>query len=501
MLICSLIIIPFLSSIFSLFFSYFKKNFSRWVALIGMGLTLFITLMMWCIEDYNFFQIDNFMPYNHEFITDWISRFSIEFNIVVDGLSLLMVILTSFLGIIAILCSWNEIHENEGFFYFNLMLILTGVIGVFIAGDLFLFFFFWELILVPMYFLIILWGRKSSTGNKRVIAANKFFMYTQSSGLLMLAGILGLVFTYYENHQILTFNYHLLINTSMPLYKEYIFMLCFFIAFAVKMSIFPFHGWLPDTHSYLPTCGSIDIIGILLKTAPYALLRYNIILFPHATKYFSAIAMCLGLISIFYGAFVAFWQTDIKRFIAYSSISHMGLIIIAIYSNHFIALQGLIIQILSNTISSSALCILSGQLYKRFKTQDIRQMGGLWRYIYWIPGFSLFFSLANLGLPGTGNFIGEFLILSSIFKISPIISILSTIGMFFSAIYSLNIMQKIYYGTSKKEFFLFSISIKELWISLSLILIVIFIGLKPQIFLDTTKYSLMNIKKTFDDSF
>ncbi|CAL4320086.1 NADH-quinone oxidoreductase subunit M [Buchnera aphidicola] len=501
MLVLLLIIFPFFSSIFSLFFSFYGKNLPRLIALIGMGLTLFITIVIWQTENYNFFQMDNYFAANHQFVSSWIPRFGIEFNIAIDGVSLLMVFLTSFLGIIGILCAWNDIHENTGFFYFNLMLVLTGILGVFIAYDLFLFFCFWELILVPMYFLIILWGRKTNTGQKRCAAANKFFMYTQSSGVLILIAILGLVYTDYQSTHVLTFNYNSLINTPMSLRREYFFMLCFFIAFAVKMPIFPFHGWLPDVHSNSPTCGALDIVGVLLKTAPYALLRYSIVLFPHASRHFSIIAMCLGLISIFYGAIVAFAQTDIKRVIAYSSISHMGLIIIALYSNSIMAFQGAIVQMLSNSITSSSLCVLSGQLYKRFKTHDIRQMGGVWEYIFWIPAFTLFFSLANLGLPGTGNFIGEFLILISVFQIFPIISIISTIGLFLSMLYSLNMIQKIYYGVSQKKFLLSPVSIQELWIVLVLIFSLIFIGLQPQTILEISQYSLINIKKTFDDSF
>ncbi|AAM67726.1 NADH-quinone oxidoreductase subunit M [Buchnera aphidicola] len=480
MLLSLLVIIPFLSGIFSFFSFRFQKNIPRWIALTGMGLTLLTVIRIWFFEDYYTYQIQSYTHLSYQLILPWISSFGIQFHIAVDGFSIVMLFLTLFLGIIAILCSWNEIKKNEGFFYLNIMLVLMGTIGVFIAFDLFLFFFFWEIILIPMYFLISLWNQKKEDKKKCINIANKFFIYTQISGLIMLASILLLVLNYYINNKILTFNYDLLLIQPVDKSIEYIIMLGFFLAFIIKMPIVPFHGWLADFHERSPYCGAVDIIGALLKTAPYGLLRYNKMLFPNATEQFAPIAIFLGFLSMFYGAWVAFSQVNIKRLIAYSSISHMGLMLIAIYGGNEISFQGLIIQILSNSISTSALFILSGQIYKYLKTQDISEMGGLWTNIYWIPGFSLFFALSNLGIPGTGNFIGEFLILFGIFKEHPLVSIISTIGIIFSSIYSLNMIQKIYYGLSKHDFPKFFLNIKEFWISIVLIFALIFLGLIPQ---------------------
>lgn len=480
MLLSLLVIIPFFSGIFSFFSFRFQKNIPRWIALIGMGLTLLTIFKIWFFEDFCTYQVQSYPHSSYQLIFPWISSLGIEFHISVDGFSIIMLFLTSFLGIIAILCSWNEIKKNEGFFYLNIMLVLTGTIGVFIAFDLFLFFFFWEIILIPMYFLISLWGQEKEDKKTCINIANKFFIYAQTSGLIMLASILLLVLTYYKNNNILTFNYDLLLLKPVDQNIEYIIMLGFFLAFMIKMPIVPFHGWLMDFHEKSPYCGAIDIIGTLLKTAPYGLLRYNKVLFPHATEQFAPIAIFLGLFSLFYGAWIAFSQVNIKRLVAYSSISHMGLMLIAIYGGNEISFQGLIIQMLSNSISTSALFILSGQIYKYLKTQDISKMGGLWTNVYWIPGFSLFFALSNLGLPGTGNFIGEFLILFGIFKEYPLISIVATIGIVFSSIYSLNMIRKIYYGASKKNFPKFFLNIKEFWISIILIFALIFLGLIPQ---------------------
>ncbi|CAL4326228.1 NADH-quinone oxidoreductase subunit M [Buchnera aphidicola] len=492
MLLSLLIIIPFFSSFFS-FFSYnLNKNAPRWIALIGIILTLLVIIKISMQENDYFFQVTHYPNWNCQFIIPWIPKFGISFNIATDGLSIVMLVFASLLSIISIVCSWNEIKIKEGFFYFNFMLVFTGIIGIFIAVDLFLFFFFWEIILIPMYFLIALWSDKEKKENS-YFAANKFFIYGQISGLILLSSILLLVLNYYKITHILTFDYNLLLNQSINQYVEYIIMLGFFFAFAIKMPIIPFHGWLADTHVQCPSCGAVEIIGILLKTAPYAFLRYNLVLVPHATEKFASIAMFLGLISIFYGAFIAFSQTNIKRLIAYSSISHMGLILIAIYSNNEISLQGVVIQMLSNSVSTAALCILSGQLYQRLKTQDMRLMGGLWSYVYWIPGFTLFFSLANLGIPGTGNFIGEFLILSGLFQFFPLTSILATIGIVFSSIYSLNMIHKIFYGSSKKVLPMFFLNKKELWTIIVLIITLVFLGINPQKIIDASYNSIHNI--------
>ncbi|AYN24878.1 NADH-quinone oxidoreductase subunit M [Buchnera aphidicola] len=490
MFLSLLVIIPFLSGVFSFFSFRFQRNIPRWIAITGIALTLLIVMKIWFFEDYHTYQVKSYAHASYELILPWISNIGIKFHIAVDGFSIIMLFLTSFLGIIAILCSWNEIKKNEGFFYLNIMLVLTGTIGIFIAFDLFLFFFFWEIILIPMYFLISLWGQKKEDKQNCINVANKFFIYTQISGLIMLASILLLVLTYYKNNNILTFNYDLLIMKPVDKSIEYIIMLGFFLAFIIKMPIVPFHGWLADFHEKSPYCGAVDIIGALLKTAPYGLLRYNKMLFPHATEHFAPIAIFLGFFSVFYGAWVAFSQVNIKRLIAYSSISHMGLMLIAIYGGNEISLQGLVIQILSNSISTAALFILSGQIYKYLKTQDISKMGGLWTNVYWIPGFSLFFALCNLGIPGTGNFIGEFLILFGIFKECPLISIVAAISIVFSSIYSLNMIRKIYYGVSQKDIPKIFLNIKEFWISIVLIFVLIFLGLTPQKILNTSFESI-----------
>lgn len=395
MLLPWLILIPFIGGFLCWQTERFGVKVPRWIALITMGLTLVLGLQLWMQGGYSLTQSAGIPQWQSEFVLPWIPRFGISIHLAIDGLSLLMVVLTGLLGVLAVLCSWREIEKYQGFFHLNLMWILGGVIGVFLAIDMFLFFFFWEMMLVPMYFLIALWGHKASDGKTRITAATKFFIYTQASGLVMLIAILALAFVHFNATGVWTFNYEDLLKTPMSHGVEYLLMLGFFIAFAVKMPVVPLHGWLPDAHSQAPTAGSVDLAGILLKTAAYGLLRFALPLFPNASAEFAPIAMWLGVIGIFYGAWMAFAQTDIKRLIAYTSVSHMGFVLIAIYTGSQLAYQGAVIQMIAHGLSAAGLFILCGQLYERLHTRDMRQMGGLWSKIKWLPAMSMFFAVAT----------------------------------------------------------------------------------------------------------
>jgi len=364
--------------------------------------------------------------------------------------------------VLAILCSWKEIVQRIGFFHLNLLWILGGVLGVFMAVDLFLFFFFWEMMLVPMYFLIALWGHSVTDGKSRINAATKFFIYTQASGLIMLVAILGLVLTHHAATGVFTFNYQ-------------------------------DHGWLPDAHSQAPTAGSVDLAGILLKTAAYGLLRFTLPLFPEASAEFAPYAMVLGLIGIVYGALLAFAQTDIKRLVAYTSISHMGFVMIAIYSGSELALQGAVVQMIAHGLSAAGLFILCGQLYERLHTRDLRQMGGLWGRLRYLPGVMLFFSVASLGMPGTGNFVGEFLILIGSFQVAPVITVIATFGLVLASVYSLIMLQRACFGTPREESMLKGLDTRELTMMLTIAGLLVLLGLYPQPVLDTASSSLLSV--------
>ena len=261
------------------------------------------------------------------FEADWIPRFGISFYLAADGLSVLLLMLTAFLGVIAIGAAWSEITERAGFFYFNLLWTLAGVLGVFTALDLFLFFFFWEVMLIPMYLIIAIWGHENKN-----YAAMKFFIFTQVTGMMMLVSILVLAYFHYVQHGSLSFNYHDLLNVSTSGRMGFWVMLGFFISFATKLPSVPMHSWLPDAHSQAPTAGSVILAGVLLKTGAYGLIRFAVPLFPEASMEFAPIAMALAAISILYCAKVAFAQTDIKRLIAYTSVSHMGFVTLGVYA-------------------------------------------------------------------------------------------------------------------------------------------------------------------------
>lgn len=497
MLLPWLILIPFIGGLLCWQSEHISAGVPRWIAVMTMGITLLLSLQLWQQGDYTLMRSSGLPQWQSEFVAAWIPRFGISFHLAIDGLSLLMVVLTGLLGLMAVLCSWTEIEKSQGFFYLNLMWILGGVIGVFLAIDLFLFFFFWELMLVPMYFLIALWGHKASDGQTRITAATKFFIYTQASGLIMLIAILALVLVHYNATTIWTFNYQQLLKTPMSYGVEYLLMLGFFIAFAVKMPVVPLHGWLPDAHSQAPTAGSVDLAGILLKTAAYGLLRFSLPLFPHASAAFAPIAMWLGILGIFYGAWMAFSQTDIKRLIAYTSISHMGFVLIAIYTGNPLAFQGAVVQMIAHGLSAAALFILCGQLYERLHTRDMRQMGGLWSRIKWLPGLSLFFAAANLGMPGTGNFVGEFLILTGSFRDNPLIIVIATFGLIFASVYSLVMMQRAYYGSAKSEQPLAGMTAREFLMIMVLVVLLILLGIYPQPILDTSQAAMSNIQQWF----
>ncbi|MFS3135359.1 complex I subunit 4 family protein [Gluconacetobacter sacchari] len=380
-------------------------------------------------------------PWLGHFSIPWIPALGIAARMDMDGLSLVLLWLTTLLSFPCVILSARDIGERPGLFLLLVLTTIAGVDGVFLATDLFLFFFFWELMLVPMYVLILRWGHED-----RRRAAIKFFLFTQGSGLLMLVAILGLVILHWRATGALTFDYFALADTVLTPATAMALMLGFFIAFAVKLPVVPLHVWLPDTHTQAPTAGSVLLAGILLKTGGYGLIRFVVLLFPDAAARFTPVALALGVAGILYGAWLSLAQDDMKRLIAYSSVSHLGFVLLGVFSGSPMGMRGAVVQMVAHGLSTGALFVIAGSLQDRLHTRDMRRMGGLWQALPHLSSVALFFAIASLGLPGMGNFVGEFLVLLATWRISPPTAILGAAGLVLSAVYSLTMIGRAFLG-------------------------------------------------------
>lgn len=423
---------------------------------------------------------------------DWIPRFGISFIFGADGLTLLLIFLTVFLGLMSLGAAWGDIHERSGFFYFNLLWTLAGVIGVFTALDLFLFFFFWEVMLIPMYFIIAIWGHEN-----KAYAAMKFFIFTQVSGLLMLLAILVLVWFHYAATGSISFNYFELLGTSIPAGVSTWVMLGFFIAFATKLPAVPLHNWLPDAHSQAPTAGSVILAGILLKTGAYGLIRFTLPLFPEESQAFAPVAMTLGVISIVYTAIVAFGQNDLKRLIAYTSVSHMGFVLLGVYAWNAQAVQGAVMTMLAHGFSAAALFMIAGGLQHRIHTRAMDQMGGFWGVVPKMSFMALFFTIAAVGMPGLGNFIGEILVLLGSFRVNVVVTSFAALGLVVAAVYSLIVVQKVFHGKNTYNHTMADLSMVEMLCYSLMMIGLIWMGMYPQTMLDLAEPTLRSLGVSF----
>jgi NADH-quinone oxidoreductase subunit M len=363
---------------------------------------------------------------------------------------------------------------------------------VFTAFDLFLFFFFWEVMLIPMYFIIAIWGHENKN-----YAAMKFFIFTQVTGLLMLVSILALAYFHHNQFGTFSFNYYDLLRLETKGSLEIWIMLGFFVAFTTKLPSVPFHSWLPDAHSQAPTPGSVILAGVLLKTGAYGLIRFAVPLFPEASMDFAPVAMTLAAISILYCAKVALAQTDIKRLIAYTSVSHMGFVTLGVYAWNEQALQGAVITILAHGLSAAALFMLAGGLQHRIHTRNMLDMGGFWPKVPRMAAVALFFSIAALGMPGLGNFIGEFLALLGAFQSNIPLTVISALGLIFASVYSLWVIQKIFHGEYASKNFddsnFLDLNRREMVYFGAMIVGLVWMGMYPQSFLGLSAETINNL--------
>jgi NADH-quinone oxidoreductase subunit M len=480
MILATLILILLASGLLAWITGRWNPILPRIISLIAIAADLILTLSIYFGQEGS---AHSAWLINYK--TEWIPTFGISLHLALDGLSLLLLLLTFFLGLISVLISWKEIHERVGFFHFNILWILAGIAGVFLSLDLFLFYFFWELMLVPMYFLIGIWGHEN-----RTYASYKFFLYTQASGLLMFIAIIALFFIHGGNTGNYTFDYLDLLGTSMPASVGFLLMLGFLAAFLVKLPVVPFHNWLPDAHTEAPTAGSVILAGLMLKTGAYGLLRFIIPLFPEAAVRFAPAGMLLGVIGILYGAKLAYAQTDLKRLVAYTSVSHMGFVILGVFAFNTIAYQGVIMQMIAHAISTGALFILVGQLQERIHTRDLNRMGGLWKQIPVMGAMGLIFAMASLGLPGLANFVAEFLTLTGAFKANILMTCLASVGLVAATIYSLRIVQKVFLGKESTVWKMKDLSVREIIVSGSLVILVVWLGIFPRPVISTAKASV-----------
>lgn len=421
----------------------------------------------------------------------WIESFGVSYSMGVDGISILMVVLTTFLLLLSCVYSWAVVKTSLKEYIFAMLLLETTVLGVFLSMDLFLFFIFWEAMLVPIYFMIIMWGHEN-----KLYAGFKFFIFTFLGSLPMLVAILALYFIHGSQTGEYTFELLELYNTEISFNIQLWLFLGFFISFAVKVPLVPFHTWLPDAHTEAPTVGSVILAGLLLKTGAYGFIRYSIPLFPEVTLSATPYLLYLAALGILYTPFVALAQSDLKKLIAYSSIGHMGFVVLGIFSLTALSFKGAILQMFNHGITTGALFIMAGIIYERAKTREISEFGGLWKEVPVMSSFLLVFTLSSLGLPGLNNFIGEFLILIGLFQINKVVVVIAVFGILATAVYFLNMLQKVIFGAARKEYGWADLTRAETAVLLGLLFFVVFLGVYPQPFLDMIDASVLNLIET-----
>ncbi|NMG45372.1 NADH-quinone oxidoreductase subunit M [Aromatoleum toluvorans] len=415
----------------------------------------------------------------------WIPALDIHYALGVDGISVLFVFLSAFLGWICVLASWRAIEQHVKGFMCALLVMQALMLGVFCAMDLFLFSIFWEAMLIPMYLIIGVWG-----GDNRIYAAFKFFLYTLAGSVLFLVGVIVL---YFEGGQ--SFDIQILMTQKYPFAVQFWVFIAFFIAFAIKVPMFPFHTWLPDAHVQAPTAGSIVLAGVLLKMGAYGFLRFSLPMLPLATHYFATPVVLVSLVAIIYGGYLALAQDDLKKLVAYSSISHMGFVTVGLFALNVAGLKGGILQMFSHGIITGALFLLVGLVYERTHTRLISDYGGLMKVMPIYTTGLAFFTLAAMALPGTGAFIGELLVLVGVFGFSKIVAALAVIGALLSAGYLLSMFKRVALGKVTNQALTNSrdLDAREVVTLLSLALFVLWVGFYPMPFLNIMHASVEHL--------
>jgi NADH-quinone oxidoreductase subunit M len=489
-LLTYLIFTPVAGAIILLFFNRGKENAIRWFGFIISLAAFIVSLVIY----FNFDLAKPDFQFIHQF--HWIEKLNISYKVGIDGLSLLLLLLTTFLTPLTLLSSWSSIKKRVKEFTFFMLMLEAGMLGVFVSVDLFLFYIFWEAMLIPMYFIIGIWG-----GEQRIYASVKFFLYTMFGSLLMLVAIIWIAV--YASTPLGHFSTDLTeLYKVGPTIKENIqnwMFLAFAFSFAIKVPLFPLHTWLPDAHVQAPTAGSVILAGVLLKMGTYGLLRFCLPLFPQAAVNFAPYISILAIIGIIYGALVAMVQKDMKKLVAYSSVAHLGFVVLGIFAMTQEAVQGAIIQMVNHGLSTGALFLLVGVIYERTHTREISEYGGIAKIVPFYAFALLFASLSSIGLPGLNGFVGEFLILLGSFK-SPVLgswwfTVFAASGVIFAAVYLLWMYQRVAYGEVKnpKMNSITDMNKREMLVLIPIFIFIVWIGIYPGTFLKVSEKTTSKI--------
>jgi NADH-quinone oxidoreductase subunit M len=450
---------------------------------LGVALAAFVvSLPLW-------FRFDgDSADFQFEELGRWMPSLGVSYHVGVDGISLLLVLLTTFLTPLALASAWHAIEDRTKEFVITMLLLETGMLGVFVSLDLFLFFVFWEAMLIPMYLIIGVWG-----GGNRIYAAVKFVLYTMAGSALMLVAILALYYHHGAATGVYTFDVPTLARWVLPPgLGQNLMFLAFALAFAIKVPLFPFHTWLPDAHVEAPTAGSVILAGVLLKMGTYGFLRFCLPFFPDATIQFAPLVFALAVVGIVYGAWVSTVQPDLKKLVAYSSVSHLGFVMLGLFTLNQQGLVGGVIQMINHGLSTGALFLMVGMIYERRHTRLIAEFGGLWKVV---PAFSVLFLvvvLSSLGLPGLNGFVGEFLVLVGAFQVSGWLAAVATTGIIFAAVYLLWMYQRVAFGeiTREENRRLADLSPREWAVLVPVLVFIVWIGVYPSAFTGKTEATI-----------
>ena len=472
---------PLVGALVLLFVPKRQEDAIRWIANVTVVLGFLVSLPLW-------FRYDTANP-DFQFIErlPWIPSIGAEYFLGVDGFSVLLILLTTLMGVIAVLSSWTAITMRVKEYYIFLLMLQTGMIGAFVSLDFLLFFLFWEVMLVPMYFLIGIWG-----SDNRLYSAIKFFLFTLVGSVVMLLGILAVYFYNFEVTGVYTFDVTQFHQLDIPFNMQWWIFLAFFLGFAVKVPMFPFHTWLPDAHTDAPTAGSVILAAVLLKMGTYGFIRFSLPILPEATVAFVPLVAALSIIGIVYGALVAMAQRDWKRLVAYSSVSHMGMVMLGMFALTPVGITGSIVQQLNHGISTGALFLIVGVVYERRHTRLIAEYGGLSKVMPVYAAVFLIMTMSSIGLPTLNGFIGEILILQGVFVVQKTWAFFAASGIVLGAAYMLWLYQRTMFGTvtNPKNENLPDLSMREFVTFAPLLLLAVWIGLYPKPFLDRLETSV-----------